>query len=257
VSVIPAASDSAPVPDAYLGVWRRTLLRVPGQPDDTTSDVLWMQTRVWHADVRVRADRPAFAPDASIETLDRDALLALADHKGFSGVTAVEGDVCRWLREVDFQPPSGFPDIGRMEFDTPDRAFEYGIEQDYFEIWERLPESVGPTLAFERVDGPRPMRLLRTGDCVMRVRPRDAAIELPEHPDGLRALAADVDAATLRRWLDFELSFARLDASTGGCTITRSTWPWLEGRDLPEAEVLLAAGQGAASLVARHWREIR
>ena len=26
-----------------------------------------------------------------------------------------------------------------MEFDGPDRLLEYGVEQDYFEIWERVP----------------------------------------------------------------------------------------------------------------------
>jgi hypothetical protein len=245
------ASPASTVPDAYLGVWRRTLLRVPGVPDDTTSEVWWLQTSRWHADVRVRADRPSVEPHTSLATLDRPALNVLAGHKGFAGVTAVEGDVCRWHRRVDFQPPSGWPDVGRMEFDTPDRAFEFGIEQDYFEIWERLPQSVGPTLALEAVDAARPTWLLRAGDCVMRVRPRRDTLAL--HPDGLAALAADVDDATLRTWLDFELSFARFDAS-GRCTIVRSTFPWLEGRAIDEADVLLAAEHGAAALAARHWR---
>ncbi|MCU0870416.1 MAG: hypothetical protein MUF30_12630 [Burkholderiales bacterium] len=245
------ASAAAPVPPAYHGVWRRTLLRVPGQPDDTTSEVWWLQTQRWHADLRVRADRPMIPGDASLATLDRAALTALAEHKGFAGVTTVDGDVCRWHRRVDFQPPSGWPDVGRMQFETPERALEFGVEQDYFEIWERLPGSAGPVQALEAIDATRPTWLLRAGTYVMRVRPRRDT--LATHRDGLTALAADVDDATLRTWLDFELSFAGFDAQ-GRCTIQRSTLPWLEGRAIDEADALTVTDAGASALAARHWR---
>ena len=45
------------VPAAYRGVWKRTLLRTP-QREDTTTQVYWMQTQSWHADIRVPASRP-------------------------------------------------------------------------------------------------------------------------------------------------------------------------------------------------------
>ena len=237
------------VPDAYLGVWKRTLLRTPDF-EDTTSEVYWLQTSRWHGDIRVRTDRPALADRGSLAACARDELLALAKHQGFCGVTTVEGDVCRWHRRVDFQPPSGFNDVGRMVFESPDRSLEYGIEQDYFEIWERLPQSIGPTMAVTRDDAGRAVHLLRTGHCVMRIRPR--AQTLPPAAN-LAALAVDCDDATLRDWLDFEISFARLD-DDGSATILRSTFPWLEGQRLPEAEVLQAAADGGLGPAARHWR---
>ena len=46
------------VPLEYMGVWKRTLLRTP-QREDTTTQVYWMQTQSWHADIRVPASRPA------------------------------------------------------------------------------------------------------------------------------------------------------------------------------------------------------
>jgi hypothetical protein len=121
------------VPPEYIGVWKRTLLHTP-KIEDTTSQVYWMQTHSWHADIRVPASRPSFAGKTWLDQLSRTELLELARQQGFCGVTEVEGDICRWLRRHDFQPPSGAKDIGRMVFDGPGRVFEYGVEADYFEI---------------------------------------------------------------------------------------------------------------------------
>lgn len=211
-----------PVPDQYIGVWKRTLLRTPAI-EDTTSQVYWMQTQSWHADIRVPAGRPSCAGKSSLAALSRDELLGLSRQQGFCGTTLVEGDICRWLRRYDFQPPSGANDIGRMEFDTPDRVFEYGVEADYFEIWERLPGSSGEHFAVEQSDDPLCM-LLATGAYFMTVRPR--ATTLPQAVN-LAALAADASDARLRALLDFEISFG-MRSSADTRTITHSTLPWRE-----------------------------
>ncbi len=75
-------------------------------------------------------------------------------------------DICRWLRRHDFQPPSGANDIGRMEFETPDRVLEYGVETDYFEIWERLPDSKGTTSSVQVFGNPLTL-LLCAGEYAM------------------------------------------------------------------------------------------
>lgn len=212
--------DTPPVPDEYLGVWQRKLLRAPGM-NDTTTRVYWLQTRQWHGDIRVPVDRPAFTGRTGFAELAANELQALARQQGFGGVTHVEGDICRWLRQQDFQPPSGDNDIGRMEFESTERAFEHGVEREYFEIWERLPDSVGNE--FVRI-GDSSM-LLGTGDYFIYLRPR--RLELPLAAS-LSALAADAEA--LRTLVDFEISFGtREGPDPARWQIEMSTLPWREG----------------------------
>jgi hypothetical protein len=234
-----------------MGVWKRALLRA-GTIDDTTSEVYWLQTATWHADIRIPSGRPALAGKTALQQLTRDELLRLARQAGFAGTTVVAGDVCEWHRHWDYQPPSAVNDVGRMEFDGPNRCLEYGIEQDYFEIWERLPEGRGEATALMLREDGRARLLFRAGDCVMRMRPRPYTLPQAE---SLAALAANADDTTLADWLDFEISFGRLSA-TGGCRIALSTLPWLEGEPMEDVEVLSAASAGALGQGARHWQRL-
>jgi hypothetical protein len=240
----------AVLPPACIGVWRRTLLRTPAL-EDTASTVYWLQTSRWHADIRIPADRPPMTGKSALDALTREELRALARQQGFCGVTEVEADICRWHRRVDFQPPSGFDDVGRMAFESADRCLEYGVEQDYVEIWERLPGSTGETLALE-LPGARPLRLLRAGDYAMCVRGR--LDPLPQAAN-LVALAAGADDATLRRLLDFEISFAARDPD-GRWEVRHSTLPWREGAPLEGADALAAAEAGSLAQTARHWQRL-
>jgi hypothetical protein len=213
------------VPPEYLGVWKRTLLRTP-QREDTTTQVYWMQTQSWHADIRVPADRPALDGKTGLDQLNKTELMALANQQGFCGTTVVDGDICRWLRRHDYQPPSGANDIGRMEFDGPDRVFEYGVEAEYFEIWERLPGSRGMTSALQVDDDPLSL-LLSAGEYVMSVRPR--ATKLPT-ANNLTAFLEGKNGQFLRESLDFEISFGRW-ISKEAWRIELSTLPWLQGME--------------------------
>jgi hypothetical protein len=218
------AGQEAPVPVEYLGVWKRTLLRASGV-DDMTSQVYWLQTQSWHADIRVPAGRPTCAGTSSLDRLERHALLGLARQQGFAGITVVDGDICRWLRRYDFQPPTGANDVGRMVFATPDRVFEHGVEADYCEIWERLPGSAGSVRTVRFSTNPLAW-WLEAGDFCMRVRPRRQG-SLPVSPS-LTALAQPLRDDALRDLLDFEISFG---TRAGGDTwrVSLSTLPWKEG----------------------------
>lgn len=222
----------ATVPAPYLGVWKRALLRTPSG-DDTTSTVYWLQTPRWHADIRVPANRDAGGA-RSLEMLEDAGWRSLASQQGFAGVTTVENDICRWHRRVDYQPPSGFNDVGRIEFESPDRMLEYGVEQDYFEIWERQPASVGSWVALEGSQGTPPAWLFATGDFAMRVRPRACALS---PAPGLGALLQGLDTGERRARLDFEISLARR-TSPARWDILHSTLPWKEGTSLEESSLL-------------------
>lgn len=215
----------ATVPEEYVGLWRRTLLRAPGV-EDTTTRVYWLQTPSWHADIRVPADRPVLSGRTGLTALSVQEMRSLARQQGFAGITEVEGDLCRWHRRIDYQPPSGFNDVGRMQFEGPDRLLEYGVEQDYFEVWERMPGG-GESEVLEH-DDPigRPTVLLSLWPWVMFVRARGTALG---RATGLAELVAAADGPVRVALLDFEISFGRRDETGGTWRIELSTLPWLEG----------------------------
>lgn len=215
-----------PVPPGYIGVWKRTLLRTP-TVEDTTTKVYWVQTQSWHADIRVPANWPTFDGKTGLGQLNRSELLQLARQQGFCGTTVVDEDTCRWLRRYDFQPPSGGNDIGRMVFETPDRLLEYGVEADYFEIWERMPGSQGESFARQISHDPLTLSL-GTGRFRMIVRPREARLQ---PASSMSTLASDKSNSTLRELLDFEISFGRT-TSAAAWRIELSTLPWREGEDI-------------------------
>jgi hypothetical protein len=173
----------------------------------------------------VPASRTSFAGKTRLDQLNRTELLELAKQQGFCGVTEVDGDICRWLRRHDFQPPSGANDIGRMEFDGLDRVLEYGVEAEYFEIWERVPGSAGENSAIQLSAEPLALRL-RTGPFFMIVRPR--AIRLPQAAR-LADFAASKSDDELRQVVDFEISFGRRDSGNSKGRIELSTLPWAQG----------------------------
>ncbi len=227
--MIPAALPPGPtVPYPYIGVWKRTLLRTP-TIEDTTTKVYWMQTQSWHADLRVPANRPAFDGKKGLDQLNRAELLELARQQGFCGTTVVDEDTCRWLRRYDFQPPNGVNDIGRMKFDGPDRVLEYGVEADYFEIWERLPGSRGKTFAVQLSDDPLSL-LLSAGEYVMAVRPRAAKLPIASN---LTAFLQGKNGQILREVLDFEISFGRR-VSDDAWQRELSTLPWMPAMEIEQ-----------------------
>jgi hypothetical protein len=215
------------VPASYVGVWKRTLLATPTLRD-TSTRVFWLQTDLWHADIRIPEDRPATRGDA-LDLLDRTALCALSRQQGFAGITEVQGDICRWHRLIDYQPPGRFADVGRMRFETPDRLLEYGVEQEYFEIWERVHGSAGAGEMFDLAGPSLPRRvLLRAGAFMMLV--QDRSHPLPA-ADNLEALSSQASNADLAAALNLEISFGRIE-NADFWRIELSTLPWREGKRL-------------------------
>src|SRR3569832_503628 len=106
------AAAPAPVPNAYLGVWRRSLLESPILRD-THSHVFWLQTPRWHADLRLPAGRPDFSGIDSLAECSAAQLAWLARQQGVCGVAQLDGERCTWHRQMDFQPAYGSRGGGR------------------------------------------------------------------------------------------------------------------------------------------------
>jgi len=205
------------VPPAYLGVWQRTLLTTTAGVHDTATRVYWLQTERLFADLRIPLPAPA-TPQA------------LATQAGFAGITEINGDRCQWHRAIDFQPPNGGEDIGRMQFVNPEKVLEDGLDGSYHEVWERLPESVGRNRGtwLLGTDG-RQGCLLLAGDCFLFAAGRRQPLA---HAPSLAALF-DSDNPEL---LDFELSFGRHQGGATPWRIELSTLPARIGAQLLPGE---------------------
>ncbi len=213
--------DTLPVPAALRCVWRRGLLREPGSADDTTTTVFWLQGMRWHADIRIPDGRPDFSGVRSLDACSEAQLAWLATQQGFAGVTTVapRTQETRWLRIVDFQPPSALPDAGHTCF-SRGVLVETGIHADYIEHWHRVNGTDDGCAVFRRLDGDTTELLMTAGEMVMSVRARRDSFG----PQGWD------QGATLRRQLDFEISCGmRNDA---GWQVRHSTLPWREGRQV-------------------------
>ncbi|MDO9132607.1 hypothetical protein [Hydrogenophaga sp.] len=212
------------IPDRYHGVWQRTLLETPTERD-TTTWVRWLQTGLWHGDLRV----PAAA--------DRNTVAGRAELQGFGGTTlitqpdAAQPEVCTWQRQIDLQPPRSTPDAGHMVFESPEVVHETGIHGTYFEVWERLPGSLGTRIALAALDdqgAPTAERLLVAGRYLMHLRPRRAAWPVDTTADDSLAEVVARHPQQAEALLDFDISFSTLEH--GVWTIERATSPaWEDG----------------------------
>ncbi len=215
---------AAPVPAAYRGVWRRTLLEGGGLLTDTSSMVLWLQTARWHADLRLPPGRPAFAGVHDVTGCSPAQRIWLARQQGFSGVTEVLADQCQWHHDLDFHGDTKHRDIGTMIFHADGSTVEeYGVDAAYHETWQRLPESIGPSAVWCSGASPQ-SRLLVAGDCFFLVRPSIRPSTMSTHR-AAKALAMP----------DYpELSYGRISGAARPWRIDHSTLPWREGRSLDE-----------------------
>jgi hypothetical protein len=222
------------VPPELTGLWRREVITTPAGYRDETTRVLWLQTRSWYADLRVRADRPA-RPEATGFADYTDAeLVQLAAVQGFAGQLTAQDGVCLWRRDFDYQPPSDDLDEARFGVEG-EVMIEDGIHADYQEIWRREPQSLTPLAAFQLTDdAARPGAsglLVVAGDHFMEIHNRQTPLP---HGRKLAEVVADALDAGERdeavAALSMRISLGQIDA--GPWTVTLSSYPWLEGRPL-------------------------
>jgi hypothetical protein len=103
---------------------------------DTDTEVWWLQTGSLYADLR--------QPPAPADKRATPQQLAL--QQGFAGELEVQGEVLTWHRWLDFQPPSGIADVGRVHFENG-QLIEEGVLASYREVWERAAAASDDRLA--------------------------------------------------------------------------------------------------------------
>ncbi len=222
------------VPPELSGVWRREVITTPSGHRDADTQVLWLQTRSWYADIRVRADRPVRDGARGFEDYSDGELLELARVQGFAGQLSAHDGVCLWRRDIDYQPPSPEPDEATYSI-ARDVMVEDGIHSDYQEIWRREPRSDTPLVALRLVMDStcqgREGLLAVAGDHFIDIRGRAATI--PKGADLGAIIAAALKSGRRKdaiAALSLRISYGRID--TGAWTVATSSFPWLERREL-------------------------
>jgi len=233
----PAVSDasSVQVPTWLRGAWSRDWIQ-EGKAKSNTLDVHYLQTPTYFADIRIPKDRPGFSAATSFADLSDRQLRLLAGQNGFTGRTTMAGTVATWQHDIEFQPPDGTPDKGRLERITPDRMHEHGLDGSYIESWRSLTDGQGRFLVI-RVQ--HSGRLLRTLVVVGNqfVYARNRAKDLPVAPS-LDALIEATNATRERivQYLDCEFSVGRVRGGSVPWEIDHSTLPWREAHRLEFVE---------------------
>jgi hypothetical protein len=243
-----------PIPSAATGLWRRREISFPDGRRDTTTRVLWLQTQHLFADLRVPADRPVVTEARGFADYPAEDLPHLAAMQGFAGRFEVDGKICRWRRELDFQPPGGPPDEAQFRIDG-DILVETGIHAAYEEIWQRETPPGADLAAFRLLldDAAVPGMLVLAGDHFIAVEERRSP--LPAASSLADLLAADAGSVPIADRLGLLIAYGRIGRNGGApWRVDLSTWPWLEGRSLAEGGLRFDAAAELLHLIGREGR---
>jgi hypothetical protein len=217
------------------GVWTREWIERRGVRSSLFA-VHYLQTPSLYGDMRLPIRRPAFANATSFADLTDDDLLLLAKQRGFTGHVTAVGDTITWQHEIDFQPPDGTPDIGRVERLGPIRMYEHALDSSYVESWLSVASGDDAYLVVRVEREARLERiLLVAGDHFLYVRNRSADLPVAASLDTL-IHATRASRAQIVTYLDCEFSAGRVHAGSVPWEIQASTLPWREGHHLSFAD---------------------
>jgi hypothetical protein len=221
-----ARLDQESVPPWLRGVWRRTYYRGPDGVEDTSGSVYWVQTNSLFADVRIPEAILRMQHHSGLGGYAKSELMSLATARGFAGHAVVDKDICRWHRPIDFQPPSGFADAGRLRLER-NELWEYGLDVDYVETYRRIADGSTRLAAFSLQNDSREGILAIVDEWIIRALGRRQM--LPPAPSLQAFIAKQAESARIiEDAFDCEVSLA---VGFDG-RVLLSTQPWLIGKPL-------------------------
>lgn len=240
----PKPMTAPPAAPTWLaGLWRRSEILLPDGTADRTTNVLWGQTHSLFVDLRIPATRPAARGRQSFDDFSLQELRSLADQKGFAGHIVVDGEICSWVRYIDYRPDNGRPDRGRLRIDG-ETLFEEGdptsvLGSAYQEKYHRECKAdrrsvalrkAGPTNSdsggFDHCDAV----LIVIDDRFLYARSRPMSLPPAETLSELVSTAGE-DRDLIHRYLNCEVSYGAVDGDTSW-QISSSTIPFREGQRL-------------------------
>jgi hypothetical protein len=237
-------ADAAAVPVWLSGAWERLYVRDDGGPPDRSVNVRNIQTPTLFGDCRIPKDRPRYPKAHSLRDLSDAELATLYPQEGFSGFTTVEGYVTTWHHEIDYQPPDGSVDIGRIELAGGRNMYEHGVQASYLEHWWYL-ESGGEDFFGVKVLRRRPEGTTRVHEILSVagdhfIYARNRPVDLPMAPS-LAELIESTDAGRdkVLEYLDCEVSHGFVLGGRRPWEIQFSTFPFREGEPLDFARQIV------------------
>jgi hypothetical protein len=241
----PAHPESAGGVNIPVGTWQRDWVRRNGGPSDRATTVRYVQTPSAFGDLRIPEALPDLTAMSSLADLSDEQLLALAQQNGFAGTTTVSGPNATWHHDIDFQPTSKEPDVGRIEELGPGKMFEHALDDSYVESWSVLDARPGAFAVRVEINERPAYVLVVSGQHFVYARARKYRLppgkSLVELITRLRP-----DRSTLMHYLDCEISYG----NTHGWWIESSTLPWLQGKRLAFADRIGIGGDGQPLVIA-------
>jgi hypothetical protein len=240
----PRADADSELPPWVLGCFRRRSITFFDGSTDSTTLVIWLQSRGLTFDLRLAANRPRPESAGALSSSCAEDLVRLAQAEGGIARTTASNDrspntvVLRWDDWDAFQPYPKWPEPGLLRR-VGDCLIEFAPSGAYVEDWRYQAAGIGPLIGL-RLLGERDLEsgsvLKRGGGLVVcgshagwvlgRSRP------LPQNARPARMVAEDPrDRELLDAVFDFEASYARR-AADGSFVVEASTLPWREGSAL-------------------------
>ncbi len=221
----------APVPEWLRGIWHREWIERAGNRSNTR-DVEYLQTPTLFGDVRFPTDLPAFSQARSFADLTDSELRLLAGQQGMTGLTRVANAIATWDHAIDFQPPDGETDTGRLDLKAKGVMYEHGLDGSYTESWKAAPGNDQRYLVIQIARSGRLDRvLIVAGDRFMYVRNRAKDLPVADSLDKLIA-STNPPRAQIIEYLDCEFSTGQVPNGRAPWIIQRSTLPWRKAHRL-------------------------
>ena len=228
-----------------VGTWQRDWVRRHGGPSDRATLVRYVQTPSAFGDLRIPEALPDLTGMTSLADLSEEQLLALAQQNGFAGTTTVAGTNATWHHDIDFQPHSKEPDVGRIEELGPGKMFEHALDDSYVESWSTIDARPGAFAVRVEVENHPLYLLVVSGQHFMYARERKR--DLPPGKSMVELIARTrPDRSTIMWYLDCEISYG----NTHGWWVENSTLPWLQGKRLPFADRIGIGSDGQPIAIA-------
>lgn len=232
-----ARPGAAGAPEWALGCFRRRCITYFDGSEDTTTEVLWLQSRGLTADFRRRGSPPRVTSLAAIERLSEPERVALARVEGGIARTSWDGQHMAWTGWEAFQNHATWPEPGRLQR-VGSCLVEHAPSGAYVEDWRLEPCGPGPLIGLwllderDRDSGVSLHRgggLLVCGQRAALVRGRPAPLPRGER---LEALVVGERATPERLAAVFSCDAAFAEARGGTFIVTHATLPWREGSPL-------------------------
>lgn len=228
------------VPDWMMGLYRRHCIAFADGSSDTETQVFWLQSRNFSIDLRIPRDDQLLPVAKPWAEYSASELTTLANYEGWVAQSVWDGEQLVWREPTALQLHDRWPEPAPLRR-VGNCMVEFAPSGAYVEDWRLQPSKPGPLVGLRLIDE----RVVRSGQVLRRgggliVSGEHAglvlgrAAELPATGRGAllqQVLAAQGDAQTLGRILDFETSIAHGSVHEG-FRVTHSNCPGRAGQEL-------------------------